>query len=97
MQDAKKLGRPLKPIFHHALVHTSLVMLTLVCFAADPFRILLACLMMLVSHFVIDLWKGKMNVWFPALQDPVNVFHWWVFGLDQMMHVIVLFLIYNLF
>lgn len=97
MLAAKKFGRPLTPIFHHALVHAILVMLILICHAADPYRTLLACLMMLVSHFTIDVWKGRMNVWFPSLQSPVNVFHWWIFGLDQMLHIVVLFLIYDLF
>ncbi len=52
-------------------------------------------LFQLVTHFAIDVIKGRMNVWYPSLQNPANYFHWWVFGADQMLHVaVILFMHY---
>src|SRR5690606_26867796 len=55
------------------------------------FTILDKCvLLQLVSHFAIDVWKGKMNVWFPFLADPTNKFHWYIFGFDQYLHALII-------
>ncbi len=40
----------------------------------------------LPTHFVIDVWKGRMNGWFENLQNPANKYHWWIFGIDQWLH-----------
>ena len=71
------------PIFHHSLIHTILVMVILVFYVADLRQIIIGSTIILVSHFLIDVWKGRMNTWFPSLQNPVKKFHWWIFGLDQ--------------
>lgn len=49
-------------------------------------------LLQLFSHFLIDVWKGKMNVWVPSLTNPANVWMWIIFGLDQLFHQIIIIL-----
>lgn len=47
-------------------------------------------LIQLVTHFLIDLWKGRMNKWFPSLQSPTNKWHWVIFGFDQLLHSLII-------
>ncbi|MEO6903286.1 MAG: DUF3307 domain-containing protein [Bacteroidia bacterium] len=44
----------------------------------------------LVTHFLIDVWKGRMNGWFPTLQSPTNKWHWMLLGFDQLLHATVI-------
>lgn len=92
MLDAKRLGKPLYPIFTHAFIHASLMLMLLLAFGINGFELAALFSFQLVTHFVIDVWKGKMNVWFPSLQSSANKWHWVVFGLDQLMHAIVIIL-----
>lgn len=86
MLQAKAKGKPLLPIALHALVHTILMTFVLVFFTTSTTTLLWLLLLQWVTHFSIDVWKGKMNVWFPALSNPANQFHWIVFGFDQFLH-----------
>jgi hypothetical protein len=107
MLAAKKFGKPLLPIFFHALIH-AILMTTIIevyfCLKSNnynPFEfkytsVDTAFLTMLVSHFLIDVWKGKMNVWFPKLTNTASYYHWYVFGLDQLLHTIVIISIWHL-
>lgn len=90
MLNAKRLGKPLLPIFIHAAMHTMLMSLVLGWFIG--FTNDWACLVIFqwVMHFLIDVWKGRMNGWFPALQSPANKWHWIVFGFDQLLHALVI-------
>jgi branched-subunit amino acid ABC-type transport system permease component len=103
MLDAKRLGTPLFPIFIHALIHASLMGIVLEIYSYNtipnynPFErcfstVDVLFLFQLFTHFAIDVWKGKMNGWFPSLQSPANKWHWIVFGYDQLMHAIVIIL-----
>jgi hypothetical protein len=92
MLNAKAAGRPWPPIFAHAAVHAVLVLAVLVAFVDLP-RALGLALFQLVSHFLIDLGKGKISVCFPVLKNPCNQWHWYLFGLDQLLHQIVLVII----
>lgn len=93
MLNAKRLGKPLYPIFTHAFIHASL-MLVLLSLAFGLGGLKLASLFgfQLITHFLIDVWKGRMNGWFPALQSPANKWHWIVFGFDQFLHAVVIIL-----
>ena len=92
MLAAKKFGRPLAPIAAHALVHAWLV--TAVClFAVDAKAGWIAFYIMLPTHFAIDVLKGRINEWVPAVQNPSGYWHWWVFGADQFAHQAVIILI----
>lgn len=94
MLDAKRFGKPLFPIFIHASVHAMLM--SVVIGAAIGFTSTWGWLVILqwVSHFLIDVWKGKMNAWFPSLQSPANKWHWVVFGGDQFLHAAIIIIMY---
>ena len=78
MLNAKKLGKPLTPILAHAGVH-ALLFFVCVSMLYDLNAGLLAFAIQLPTHFIIDVWKGRMNGWFEDLQNPANKFHWWIF------------------
>ena len=94
MLDAKRLGTPLRPIFAHAAVHALLMSIASACFGFELPFIFNLFAFQLVTHFAIDVWKGKMNVWFPTLQNPANKLHWYIFGFDQLLHALVIIAIY---
>jgi len=94
MLDAKRLGKPLIPIFTHAIIHAILVGFVLIPLSVvNPVLWMKLMGFQLISHFLIDVWKGRMNGWFPSLQSPANKFHWYIFGFDQLLHQIVLIII----
>ena len=94
MLNAKRLGKPFFPIFVHATIHSILMGFFLQFYVKsnnvfnEKLFILIA--FQLVTHFLIDVWKGRMNGWFPALQSPANKWHWIVFGFDQLLHALVI-------
>ena len=91
MLNAKRLGKPLYPIFTHAFIHASLMLVLLALFfGLSGFKLAELFLFQLITHFLIDVWKGKMNSWFPTLQSPANKWHWIIFGLDQLLHALVI-------
>jgi hypothetical protein len=91
MLNAKRHGKPLYPIFIHALVHALLFFAT-VWILYDLDKAIFAGGFQLITHFMIDLLKGKISFWFRKLEDPNNKYHWWVFGADQFMHHLVIVL-----
>lgn len=95
MLEAKKKGSPLMPIWYHALMHTFLFALVLWAYKTETnFWTIELCLgIELISHFAIDVLKGKLNVWFPSVSNPANKIYWYVFGLDQFAHQIIILLI----
>lgn len=102
MLAAKRIGKPLSPIFHHALMHAFLMGIVCNAYLQLPlfnFQWDLGdklFLMQLLSHFIIDVWKGKMNVWFPKLANPANPYHWYIFGFDQSLHILVIIIMWYL-
>ena len=88
MLNAKRLGKPFHPILVHALVHTTLM--TMLMFILGVENVIQLALIQLSTHFLIDVWKGRMNSWFPVLQSPANKWHWIVFGFDQLLHALVI-------
>lgn len=89
MLNAKRYGKPLYPIFIHALIH-ALLFFIVIWFLYDIDKALFAGGFQLITHFMIDLIKGKLNFHFRKLEDMSNKFHWWVFGADQLMHHLVI-------
>jgi hypothetical protein len=87
--NAKKYGKPLYPIFIHALVH-ALLFFGVIWFLYDLDKAIFAGLFQLITHFITDVAKGKLHFWFRKLEDPTNKFHWWLLGADQMMHHLVI-------
>ncbi|MEO8761862.1 MAG: DUF3307 domain-containing protein [Bacteroidia bacterium] len=90
MISAKGLGRPLFPIIAHASVHALLMGITLTLFGIRGNILWQLIVFQLVTHFLIDVWKGRMNGWFPSLQSASNKWHWVIFGFDQFLHAIVI-------
>ena len=103
MLSAKRLGKPLFPIFCHATVHATLqfgfiygwlcILLGRILPLYNIFRRLF--LLQLIPHFLIDDWKGRMNGWFSSLQNPINKWHWIIFGFDQFLHIAVIYITYE--
>jgi hypothetical protein len=91
MLNAKRYGKPLYPIFIHALVH-AILFFSVVLVLYDLDKAIFAGGFQLATHFLIDLTKGRLSFWFRRLEDPTNKFHWWVFGADQFMHHLVIVL-----
>lgn len=87
---AKQAGRPYLPIFIHASLHAVLMGSVLYFFMGNTMQWALLWIFQLVSHFTIDVLKGKMNVWFPSVADQNNVWHWKIFGADQFLHSVVI-------
>lgn len=90
MLAAKKFGTPLLPILEHASVHGTLMFLTMMLLLPWSPNIFTLASIQIVSHFIIDTLKGKMNYWFPVFQSPANKAHWYLFGFDQFLHVYVI-------
>jgi hypothetical protein len=89
MLKAKMNGTPLLPILYHAIVHGVLMFVVLAFFTEMQIVILLT-IIEIISHFVIDVWKGKMNVWFPEYSSPTKQEYWYIFGFDQFLHQAVI-------
>ena len=90
MLNAKRLGKPLIPIALHAWIH-GLLMGMVITWVLNDYKIgLMLSVIQTVTHFLIDVWKGRMNGWFPSLQNPANKWHWVIFGFDQYLHAAVI-------
>lgn len=92
MLRAKGSGKPLFPIFKHALTHTTLMFIFLLFANLSNEKLLVLSVFQLTTHFLIDTLKGNMNIWFPILQNPINRWHWVMFGFDQLLHALVIVL-----
>lgn len=98
MLRAKERGRPLGPIAAHSAVHASLVALVfglaVLVFgpAARPASelIVIAATTELVTHFAIDVGRGRLMGRFPPLGDTLRSSFWTLLGLDQLAHGLVL-------
>ncbi len=91
MLEAKAQGSPLKPIAGHAAVHGVLVGVAVAVLVAPAWSLLLAvCGIELGTHFVIDVTRARLARPFPALKDPNQGVYWYIFGLDQLAHMLVL-------
>lgn len=94
MLSAKRFGTPWFPIFCHALIHATLMSIVIYfwmeSYCLKTMLILVTGGIQLLTHFLIDILKGKMNYWFPIFQNPANKQHWYLFGIDQMLHSFVI-------
>lgn len=89
MLRAKSKGWPLFPIFVHAGIHASLMFTVLFFFVPFTLAWQLAFFQWF-THFIIDVCKGKMNVFFPTVANPTHKSYWLLFGFDQLMHQLVI-------
>lgn len=97
---AKTTGSPTDLIFEHATRHMILMFITIVAFftifdiqhTTTILRLCFVGSLQLWSHFFIDVMKGKLNVWYPVFADSSKQPHWTAFGIDQLLHAIVIIL-----
>lgn len=95
MLKAKASGSPILPIFAHALVHTVLMGLVLFGYFS-PDKYVGPLLLQLISHTLIDIFKGKLNR-FEVIKSHISVWHWYIFGFDQYLHhFVILIMVYLL-
>jgi hypothetical protein len=91
MQAAKGAGNPLTPILAHAMVHATLVLIAVWAIAATSWSLVVAAAgIELGTHFAIDAFRARLGVRLPAVRDPSRRTHWYVFGVDQLLHGLVL-------
>lgn len=96
MLAAKRLGKPLGPIFVHAMWHGCLMgILLCMPLIREPLFWLSLVWFQIITHFIIDVLKGRINGWFPVVQNPANKVHWVVFGADQFLHAVVIILMWS--
>lgn len=88
MLKAKATGQIGWQIMAHAFVHGFLMAVVLGVYCADTRMSLL--LFQIMTHFCIDVLKGRMNVWFPKVKDSAKYPHWILFGFDQFLHAVVI-------
>lgn len=91
MLKAKATGEIGWRIMAHALVHGFLMAIVL-CIYCGELRMSLI-LFQIITHFWIDVLKGRMNVWFPNTKDTAKYPHWILFGFDQFLHAIAIIII----
>ena len=65
MLKAKSKGNPLFPIFLHACVHGLLMMCVLFFFTPTFKSLLFLTSFEIITHFLLDTFKGKLNIWVP--------------------------------
>lgn len=94
MLKAKQFGKPLFPIFCHALVHGLMMGLVLHFwlpgnwFKWDIVDNLI--IFQVVTHFMFDVLKGRFTYWYPIFQDKMKYPYWRLMGFDQLLHTIVI-------
>ena len=93
MLKAKALGKPFFPILIHAMIHAMLMSVVLYFFIGTDLKLWGSLvLFQWGSHFIIDVWKGRMNGWFPFLRDNTKQPYWIIFGFDQLLHATMIIL-----
>ena len=93
---AKTDGRNLCPIAFHATIHAVLIGLCLLVYSVG-WQLLIALMMTeLVSHFAIDILKAQISIRYPYWSDNRHKPYWMLYGLDQLLHHIVLIVIWYL-
>ncbi len=90
MIRAKTDGRNVWPILLHAGIHAVLMGLCLLIWGVAWEMLLLLMLAELVSHFLIDTAKGRLTARFPELADMQQKPYWMLYGLDQLLHLLVI-------
>ena len=86
---SKADGRNVWPILLHAAVHAVLMGGCLLVFGVNTEQLFLLMSLELVTHFIIDVGKAAVSVKLPLLADIKQKPYWVLFGLDQLLHQLV--------
>lgn len=89
MIRAKADGRRAWPILLHATVHAILMGASLAVCGVGWGLILQLMVLELVTHFAIDTMKGRLTNRFTLLADQRRRPYWMLYGLDQLLHQLV--------
>lgn len=90
MQEAKSGSRPPGPIAAHAAVHAALVLGAAALVRSSWSLLLAAAAVEFVTHAAIDFARMRIAVERPAFGDPGRAPFWYVLGVDQLGHGLVL-------
>ena len=91
---SKADGRNVWPILLHAAVHGVLMGVCLLVFGVTTEQLFLLMSLELVTHFIIDVGKAALSVKIPLLADIKRKPYWVLFGLDQLLHQLVVIIIW---
>lgn len=94
MIRAKADGKTLWPIALHSLVHAVLMGVCLAVFGVRWGLLLQLLLLEFASHFIIDTAKARLSAHFPVLTDAQRKPYWMVYGFDQLLHQLVVIVIW---
>ena len=94
MIRAKADGRNPWPILLHAGIHAGLVGLCLLVWDVSWNLLLMLALVELISHFLIDTAKGRLTAHYSILANIQKKPYWMLYGLDQLLHLLVIVLIW---
>lgn len=86
---SKADGRNVWPILLHAAVHAVLMGVCLLVYGVNTEQLFLLMSLELVTHFIIDVGKAALSVKIPLLADIKRKPYWVLFGLDQLLHQLV--------
>ena len=89
MIRAKADGKTLWPIALHALIHALLMGVCLLVFGVKWGLLAQLLLLVFASHFIIDTVKARLSAHFPVLADAQRKPYWAIYGLDQLLHQLV--------
>ena len=96
MIRAKADGKNLPPIVLHAAIHAVLMGLCLLVYGTGWQMLLVLMMIELVSHSVLDISKAKISNRFPYWSDNRHKAYWILYGFDQLLHQMVVILIWQL-
>lgn len=94
MIKAKADGRNPWPIMLHTGIHAGLVGISLLLWGVSWNLLLMLALLEFVSHFLIDTAKGQLTAHYSILGDTQKKPHWMLYGLDQLLHLLVIVMIW---
>lgn len=94
MIRAKADGRKLWPIALHATIHAVLIGLCLLAYGVGWQLLLVLMMTELISHFIIDVLKAQISIQFPSWSDSRHKPYWMLYGLDQLLHQMVVIIIW---
>jgi hypothetical protein len=89
----KSIGKIGWPIAIHALLHSIGVISILLLNGIDLKLSMTLGIFEFVTHFTIDILKGKIENTFKNLKNPKNPYHWHLFQIDQFLHITVKYII----
>jgi len=90
MIRAKADGRQLWPIALHGMVHAVLMGICALLFRVSVPTVLYLMTFEATTHFFIDLSKARLSVHYPRLADATRKPYWMLYGLDQLLHQLVI-------